>query len=250
MPATGEEAVSVKRSQSGSRVLTVLEAIAHHQPIGIRALARLLDEDKSAIQRAVATLADEGWIRTCSEPPARWEVTAHILVVARAAQGSSDLRRRARPLLERLCDDTGETAFLAVPDLKNFVIVDVVESRQMLRMVPHVGIAVSARNTATGRALLPFMEPARQTALLGAEPDQPLLDSFELTRARGYAISEGEINIAATNIAAPVFDYEGKAVGAIVVCGPKERLTPAQHDAIGQAAASTARELSHGLTSQ
>lgn len=237
----------VKRSQSGSRVLAVLEAIAGHQPIGVRALARLLDEDKSTVQRALMTLADGGWIRTTREQPVRWEVTAHILSVANAALGSSDLRRRARPLLERLRDDTGETILLVLPDLQNFVIADIVESRQALRMVPDVGIPVAARNTATGRAVLPFMDTARQISLLGAEPDGPLLESFEATRRNGYAISVGEINPAATNIAAPIFEFDGFPAGAIVVAAPSERLTPALQEAIGKMIVGTARELSRGM---
>lgn len=237
--------MSVKRSQSGSRILAVLEAIASHQPIGVRALARVLDEDKSAIQRALATLADSGWIRLTRDPPARWEVTAHILTVAHAALGSNDLRQRARPILERLRDETGETVLLAVPDIRNFVVADVIESRQMLRMVPHVGIVVSALNTATGRAMLPFMNRERQISLLGAEPDAQQLESFESTRARGYAVSEGEINVAATNLAAPIFEFDGTPTAAIVICGPKERLPPSRYDALGAQIIGAARELSH-----
>ncbi|MDB5970596.1 MAG: putative IclR family transcriptional regulator [Hydrocarboniphaga sp.] len=223
-----------------------MEAIASHQPIGVRALARLLDQDKSAIQRAVMTLADGGWIRPTREPPVRWEVTARIVTVANAALGSSDLRRRARPLLEQVRDDTGETVLLVVPDLQNFVIADVVESRQVLRMVPQLGILVGTRNTATGRAVLPYMDTARQMALLGAEPDGPLLDSFEATRKHGYAVSDGEINPAATNIAAPIFELAGFPAGAIVVTAPRERLTPADHQAIGKMLIRVASELSRG----
>jgi IclR family transcriptional regulator, acetate operon repressor len=193
------------------------------------------------------TLADEGWIRTTSEPPTRWEVTAHILAVANAAQGSNDLRRRARPILERLRDETDETVLLVLPDLKNFVVSDVIESRQILRMVPHVGVLVAARNTATGRAMLPFMDAERRTALLGAEADQQLLDSFELTRHRGYAISEGEINVAASNVAAPIFEFNGRPTAAIVVCGPRERLKPSLHSAIGAMIVRAAQELSRGV---
>lgn len=236
--------MAVKRSHSGSRVLVVLEAIASHQPIGVRALARLLDEDKSAVQRALVTLADEGWIRAISEPPMRWEVSDHILAVAYAAHGSDDLRRRARPVLERLRDETRETVLLVVPDVKSFVIADVIESHQMLRMVPHIGYLVAVRNTASSRALLPFLPAERQIALLGAEPDSQLLEDFELTRAQGYAVSEGEINPSVTNVAAPIFNFDGYPAGAIVVCAPSERLTPPLYAAIGAMVVRVAEELS------
>jgi DNA-binding IclR family transcriptional regulator len=236
--------MAVKRNQSAARALTLLETIAARQPIGVRALASLLNEDKSAIHRILLTLADHGWIRATSEPPVRWEVTAHILAVAYAAHGNNDLRRRARPALERLRDETNETVSLVLPDVRNFVIVDVIESRQILRMVPHVGTVVSARDTATGRAVLPFLEPARQVALLGTQPDQELLASYALTRARSFAISEGETNPAATNVAAPVFDFALQPVAVIVVSGPRERLAAPVHERLGAMIARTARELS------
>ena len=67
-----------KRSHSAARVLTLLETVAEHQPIGVRALAKLLDEDKSAVHRGLVTLADSGWIRMTGEPPVGWELTKPI----------------------------------------------------------------------------------------------------------------------------------------------------------------------------
>jgi hypothetical protein len=45
--------MSIKRVRSASRVLAVLEAVAEHQPIGVGALARLLD-DRGYAQRLAA----------------------------------------------------------------------------------------------------------------------------------------------------------------------------------------------------
>jgi DNA-binding IclR family transcriptional regulator len=236
----------VKRSHSGSRVLTVLETIARNQPIGIRALARLLEEDKSAVQRAVVTLADAGWIRSAHPSSTGWEVTFHILAVAHAAHGSSNLLSRSRPMLERLRDQTGETTLLVVPDGHDFVIADVIESRQALRMVPQVGVPVGAKKTATGRAIIPFMTLEQQTAALGAPPDRPALEGFKTTRRRGYAISDGEINPAATNIAAPILEFDGSPIGAVVIVGPRERMPARLHDKLGKLASHAARELSRG----
>jgi IclR family acetate operon transcriptional repressor len=236
--------MSVKRSASAARVLTLLETIADHQPIGVRALAKLLDEDKSAIHRSLMTLADNGWIRNTGEPPVKWEVTAHILAVALAAHGGSDLRKRARPALERLRDDTDETVLLVVPDVRNFVVADVVESRQALRVVLQVGTLVGAEKTATGRALMPFLDLKRQVELLGSELPSQLADSFAQTRVRGYAVSEVEVNPTTITVAAPIFDFHEQPVGAVVVSGPRERLTHSVNGPVAEMLVRTARELS------
>lgn len=237
--------MSVKRSRSASRVLAVLETIARHQPVGVSELARLLEADKSAVQRAIMTLADEGWIHAAPGGPTRWQLTGHIHAVAHMAHGSNDLRQRARRVLETLRDESGETVLLTTPDLGQYVVIDVVESRQLLRTAPHVGMIVHVTDSATGRAFLPYMSRERQVELFGRSPDAAQLQAFALILEQGFAVSEGDLIGGSVNIAAPIFE-EGRPAGAVVVSAPKERLTPEHHARIGAMAARAARTLSRG----
>jgi IclR family acetate operon transcriptional repressor len=168
--------MGVKRIQSAARVLTALEGIARHQPIGVSALARELNDDKSAVQRAIMTLADEGWIRAAPGTPVKWELTAHIHAVAHMGHGSDNLRQRARPALRALRDEFDETVLLTVPDVNKLVLIEVIESNQMLRYVAPIGLSIDARDTAAGRAILPYMTIERQTELLGSPPDEALIE--------------------------------------------------------------------------
>jgi DNA-binding IclR family transcriptional regulator len=238
--------LAVKRSQSASRVLATFEAIAAQQPIGVSALARVLDADKSAVQRAIMTLADEGWIRAAAGTPTRWELTAHIHAVARMDYASNGLRQRSRSALEALRDASGESVLLTVPDVRSFVVVDAVESRQMLRTAPRIGMLVPARDTATARALLPFMSPDQQFALLGEAPDGAMVGGFAATIARGYSVSAGDITLGSTNIGAAIIEADGRAVGAVIISAPTDRLPADQHPRIGEMVAQTARTLSRG----
>jgi DNA-binding IclR family transcriptional regulator len=237
--------VPVKRSQSASRMLVVLEGIARHQPIGVSDLARLLDEDKSAVQRDIMTLADAGWIGGAPGMPSKWQLTEHILAVAYMGNANNDLRQRARSALEALRDASTETVLLTVPDIGRFVVIDSLESRQMLRTVPRIGLSVPVRGSATSRAVLPYMTRERQIELLGKAPDARLLADFAATLAKGYAISVGEVAECSTYIAAPVFEM-GQPVGAVVVSGPSERLTAMRSRKIGDMVLQTARGLSRG----
>src|ERR1700756_3181275 len=162
--------MAVKPSQSGSRVLAVLERIAEHQPIGISDLAKLLDADKSAVQRALMTLAHEGWICAAPSKPTRWELTARIHAVAHVAHESHDLRHRARPALQALRDATGETVCLNAIDGSKFIVIDMVESLHYLRVVLKVGMNVQTKGSSTGRAILPYVSRERQIAFRGGGP--------------------------------------------------------------------------------
>jgi IclR family acetate operon transcriptional repressor len=240
-------AVSVKRSRSASRVLSVLEMIARHQPIGVSELARLLDEDKSAVQRAIMTLADDGWVNAAQGAPTRWRLTGHIHAVAHMAHSSNDLRQRARRVLEDLRNESGESVFLTTPDLDRFVVIDVLESRQLLRTAPHVGMVVLPTDSATGRAVLPHMSAERQAELLGGPPDAIQRAEFAVSLAQGYFVSDDDVIGGSINIAAPIFEVDGQPVGAVVISGPRERLTAETHARFGAMVARAAHSLSRAV---
>ena len=236
--------MSVKRSKSGSRVLAVFEQIARRQPVGVSELSRQLDADKSAVQRAIMTLADEGWIHAAPGSPTRWQLTGHIHLVAHLAHASSSLHHRARPALEALRDESGETVGLTVPDIGRFVVIDVIESRQILRTAPHVGMVVETHDSATGRAVLPYLSPERQVELLGRAPDARLLKDFAATLRQGYFVSEDDLVGGSINVAAPIFEVDARPVGAVILSAPRERLAPDSYDRVGGMVLRTARQLS------
>lgn len=242
--------MTVKRSRSATRVLSVLEGIAHYQPIGVSELARLLNDDKSAVQRAIMTLADSGWISATPGSSRRWQLTAHILTVAHIASEGNDLLSRARSTLEMLRTETGETILLAVPDIRNFVAIAVLQSRHLLRTAPYVGMVIPARGSATSRAILPYMSTREQTDFLGEPTDEALRDHFTGTLERGFAVSDGDVMEGSTNIAAPVFELGGQPVAAIVISAPSERLPREQHLKIGKLIAQAARSISRGSPTQ
>lgn len=238
--------MAVKRSLSAGRMLAVFERIARRQPIGVSALARELGADKSAVQRDLMTLADAGWIRPEPGGPAggtRWELTPHILTLARAPSSSDRLRLAARPVLEHLRAETGETAYLTMPDGDRFVVIDALESFHLLRMVPPIGIVVPLEGSATARAVLPHLPEAEQARLLGGAPDAGLREEFRRTRALGYAVNAGDIVAGAIAVAAPILGAGGLPVGALVVTGPSERLTEARRPRIGDTLREAARQL-------
>ncbi|TGD71325.1 IclR family transcriptional regulator [Mangrovimicrobium sediminis] len=238
--------MAVKRSRSASRVLSVLEGIAQYQPVGVTELSRRLDDDKSAVQRAIMTLADEGWIRATETRPTRWELTAHMLTLTYSAHLSNALVQRARPMLEALHSQSAETILLCIPDRGRFVVMDVLESPNLLRTVPYVGMEVPVATSATGRAVLPYLSPEQQEELLGEPVSEALQTKLAETLVRGYAVSAGDVFPGSTNIAAPIVEQNGVPVGAVVMSAPTDRVGPDRWDWAGGLVSDTARRLSRG----
>src|ERR1700722_8148837 len=119
----------------------------------------------------------------------------------------------------------------------------------MLRTVPHIGMAVPVRGSATARVMLPYMTEERQTQLLGNRPDAALLAEFAATRVRGFSVSDGEVTTGATTIAAPILEVDGRPSAAIAVSAPSGRMPAATHAKIGAMVYRAARKLSGRGTS-
>jgi IclR family transcriptional regulator, acetate operon repressor len=236
--------MSVKGNKSGTRLLALLECIARHQPIGVSEIARLTKTDKSTVQRAIMTLVEGGWVRAAPGTPTRWQLTGHILHVAHMAHGSSGLLQRARPALEALRDASGETICLSVPDIEGFVLIEVIESQQPLRMVPAVGIVIPGGESATGHAVLPYLPHAEQMKLLGGAFYPGLDKILNMTLRRGYAVNQDDRAGGSINVAAPIFELDGQPAGAVVLCAPKGRLLPEHYAQVGAMVVQTARQLS------
>ena len=236
--------MSVKSSQSGTRMLTVLEAIAGSQPIGASALARELDEDKSAVQRSIVTLSKAGWIAPTADRPVRWELSARLFSLAHLPHSTDDLRERCGPSLNALRDETGETAFLAIPDLSHFIVVEVAESRLMLRTAPRIGEHIAPDKSATGKAMLPFFSVVQQAKFLGRDPTDQEIEMFEKSAQQRFAVSVDEVIVGSTNIAAPIFDSTGRPHAAIAISGPSSRLATDELDSTGRLLANAASQLS------
>src|SRR5256885_2890047 len=214
--------MAVKHVQSATRVLATFEALADHQPVGVGALARVLDDDKSAVQRALMTLAEAGWIRRTPADRTRWEVTTRVLALAHGAQRRTGLRERARPILEKLRDQTGETAILNVPESGQVVVLDVAESNQLVRTVPGIGLVVPPLTSAAGQAILAWLPPDAVEEF-GVDDDGRLAG----VRDRGWSVNDRDSTPGASAVGAPVFDGDGRPVASITLSAPAPRMPKA-----------------------
>lgn len=241
--------MAVKRSLSATRMLSVIETVARAQPIGVSAIARQLDADKSAVQRDLMTLADAGWISMTPGGAGQWELTPHILSLARPPHSSHSLRHHARPVLEQLRDKVDETVYLTVPNGNRFIVLEALESSHMLRVVPPVGMVVPVHGSATARAILPYLPEAEQARLLSEAPSATMRAEFEQTRQRGYSISDGDIAPGSTTVASAIIGAGGAPLGAVVITGPADRITPDHRAKIGALAWEAAEALSQSVRS-
>ncbi|MFD5650125.1 IclR family transcriptional regulator [Streptomyces sp. NPDC127039] len=170
-----------------------------------------------------------------------------------AVMGAVSLRDEARLLLEKLVEDTSETAHLLVLEGTETVFVEGVESQQVIRAGLRTGQRGPAHASAAGKALLAELsrEELRRrypgARLRGGTERavgtrRALEAELDKVRETGYATNTEESERDLCAVAAPVRNRQGVACGALSVSGPARR-TEAKLTVLGAAVVAAATEL-------
>jgi IclR family transcriptional regulator, acetate operon repressor len=241
--------------QSLERAFGILETMADAGgTIGLSQLAHDASLPLPTIHRLVRTLVDLGYIR--QEPSRQYALGPRLIRLGETS--SKMLGRWARPYLEELVDELGESANLAMLDGDEIVYVGQVPSRHSMRMFTEVGRRVSPHCTAVGKALLALEPPDEVQALLRrtgmqahtvhtiTEPGQ-FAAELEKIAESGYAMDDGEQELGVRCVAVAV--PEAPSPIALSVSGPATRMTPAVVDKAVPLLTQAARRLSADLMS-
>jgi IclR family transcriptional regulator, acetate operon repressor len=244
---------------SVDNALTLLELLRDRAQLRVADAATALGTSRSTAHRLLAMLEYRGFAR--QETGSRAYTAGPALVAAGlAALAGMDIRGLARPVLERLVADVGETAHLVVLDGGSVVFVESVETGRALRIGSRLGRVMPAPCTAGGKAILAQLPPAEVRRLyprgrLRRMTDRSLRTISELerelddVRARGHAVNRGqsEEDVAAVAVAVP---GPGSPRAAITVSAPitrlKARAVPRLAAAVERAAAELGRAAAPG----
>jgi DNA-binding IclR family transcriptional regulator len=240
------------------RALAVLRHLALDPRGGTLAeLSARLKLPKSTTRRFLLTLAQHGFVEHDPDTE-RYRLGLALLGLATTLQRNSNLVAVAQPVLERLRDQTGETAAVHVRLGDARVCLAVAESRERIRYVHEVGQTTPLYAGAQGKVLLAGLPPAERAAFLARVPLVPLADhtivdpvalAAELERVArlGYALSSGEVTREAAAVAAPVCDRTGRTVASLGVTGPLTRMSPTRLTELVSVVVEAAEEVSRQL---
>jgi DNA-binding IclR family transcriptional regulator len=238
MAKTGPQATSLLKA------LQVLQALEEsHTGRGVTEIARQLGLPKSAVHRLLATFQEQGFVRQLSNR--RYILGPALVRLGLRAAERFTPRRLARPYLEALAQETGETVFLGMLAQAGVVIVDKVESPEVLRISPPLGAVLPLWPTALGKLLLAYSPEARREQLLESMqlptttlPRERGLHGIrqELARIRqrGFAASVEEWTPDICCLAVPIRQGQGEVTAALALAMPRSRMPQApRHDPFG-----------------
>jgi DNA-binding IclR family transcriptional regulator len=256
MGSSGEGATG--RVQSVDRALRLLDRVAA-TPGGETAavLAAQCEINRATAWRLLGTLEAHGLVER--DPSTNRYKPGLALIRMSAAAGYDGLVRRTRPILERVSAQTGETADLAIAGLHGVTYVSEVAPPNVLA-VSWLAREVPLHATSTGKALLAWLSEEEAVGMLERPlrgfTDTTVTDLERLqaelaeTRARGYAVSAGELEPTLYGVSAPVrHEGDGRPLAIFSIWGPVNRVPVSRFPELGPVAITAAAEIRAAMTS-
>jgi DNA-binding IclR family transcriptional regulator len=239
------------------RAISILETLADGPvELGVTQVGRRLGIHKATASRLMATLAEHGLVERNSATD-KYRLGFGLVRLAKAAAGKLDLVQQARPVLERIAEESGETVNLAVLDGDDVVNIDQITPGHLVVNVNWVGKRTPLHCTSNGKVLMAFLTDVERKRILSRRlprmTERTIVDPLALqrelseVRARGWAHTVEELEIGLNAVAAPVRRSDGSVVAALSVSGPAYRVTPERISELGPMVASAANTISGRL---
>lgn len=223
-------------------VLDMVAAAGH--PVRFTELLATAAYPKATLYRLIQTLTHQGML---SFDPDRqtYALGVRLVRLAHTAWSTSSLAPIARPYLDELSAETGETIHLAQMDNGQVLYVDKRNAAKPVEMFAQAGKVGPAYCTGVGKAMLAFLSDEALDRAVQRQSfhrftphtlDSPgkLRAELEAIRHRGHAFDREEHEPGIICCAVPILTRSGRVIGALSVTSTTTRTTI---DALEQGAA-------------
>jgi len=215
--------VAESSTRTVERALALLATICERGGANLADSARECDLAPSTALRLLRTLENTGFVAK-EGAGGTYRPGSRLIQLGAQALSNESLIDFAKPVMEKLVAEVGESAYLSVEGHANTALyISIVEGTHSVRHASWVGRTVPLDTSAAGHALR------------GRVP------------AEGYVIVERGVEADVTAIACPVHS-EARIVAALSLVVPSYRLTASQAAEYGRTLAATAATLSAGLS--
>lgn len=244
---------TIQSVERAARILKVLGTGSSR--LGVTEIAERLGLAKGTAYGLLRTLEAQELVEQDPETD-KYRLGPAMLQLGNAFLDNHELRARSLLWADSLASRVGEAVRVGVLHGPHVLIVHHVFRPDNSVQILEVGASIPWHACALGKAIVAYLPEASRHSLLEGElapltgrtvTDAAALEAVLASVAeQGTALEDGEAIVGEAEIAAPVFDDQGQATGAIGVVGPVERLVPDGRAA--DAVISAVRETSRGLS--
>ncbi len=219
-----------------AKALEVLDSVAEYgRPVRFSELLETSPFPKATLYRLVQTLTRQGMLSFDTERQV-YAPGMRLVRLAHAAWEQSSLAPIARPHIDALARDVGETVHLAQLDNAQVLYVDKRNAQTPIEMYSSAGRVGPAYCTGVGKAMMAHLPEDDLKNVIGQQSFHKFTDTTltsaaklrkELTEIRehGYGFDREEHEPSIICVALPILTPGGRALGALSVTSSTDRHT-------------------------
>ena len=216
------------------KALEVLDAVAaYERPVKFTELLENSQFPKATLYRFLQTLTNQNMLSHDPESGS-YTLGLRLIRLAHTAWEHASLAPIARPYVEELAAEAGESVHLAQMDNGQVIFVEKLKATDRFETLAQVGKVAPAYCTGVGKAMLAFIAPKRLEIVLQQQSFYPytkathasrtsLLAELPAIRRDGIAFDREEHEEGIVSIAAPIFISNGRVIGALSVASSTTR---------------------------
>jgi IclR family acetate operon transcriptional repressor len=247
----GDDQFVVRALCRGLRVLALFSV--DHPEWSLNELARTTHLHKATTYRMTRTMEAEGFL-VFDPDTGNYHLGPAVIPLSYLAQKQSELERMAKPFLEELAAETGETANLAIETEGTFIVIGSVLTSHAFKPTLPIGRVLTDLSNAHGKLFVALKPPEERAKFLNRS--QPQLTKYSLTDRKqvaaelarvadeGVAYDMEEHGLGVCSVAVPVRGSSGAVIATISVVAPRERFAPEERKRFTEAAKRVAGEFS------
>lgn len=235
-----------------ARVLRLLAAFTPESPeLTLSQLSRRAELPLSTAHRIVDELLRWGALERDAD--GRYRIGLRLWELGALAPRGVGLREAAMPFLEDLYEATHENVQLAVLEGTEALYVERISGRDAVNTVTRIGGRLPLHATGVGLVLLAHAEPALQEEILAGPlrrfTDKTITSPSVLRRVLAdirrsqFAVTDGQVELIALSVAAPIYGPTDEVVAALSIVVPAESRPEAFVPAVRAAARGASRVL-------
>jgi IclR family transcriptional regulator, acetate operon repressor len=232
-------------TQAVDRAARLLAEVVHSaDPMTFTELSATTGLAKSTTSRLLLALERNGLVRR--DDHGRFLPGEMFVSFAWRGGAQAGLIAVAQPFLDRLGKATGETINLGVSSNGLVEQIAQVDSTYLIGGTNWIGMSVPLHCSALGKVLLAYgaaqpgpLDTLERRTAKTITTEAALRAELAGVRARGYAVTDEELEPGLVAVAAPIYGYDGNVVAALSVSGPASRMA---RDALAAAASGCAEE--------
>jgi DNA-binding IclR family transcriptional regulator len=236
----------------------LMSFIPHNQEIGTVELSERMGLHKSTVSRLLHVLSGKGFLHQNPETK-KFHLGASAMALGMAVKKSleTNLVQIAKPYIDGLRNEVGETVTLEVFSGTNTVLAYYAEGPHRINLAGNIGDILAVHAAAGAKAILAFSSSRVRERVLNGRltrltpntiTDPALLQKqFQDILRHGISFDKEEHDIGTCAIGAPIFDSSGKPVAGLVIAGPSQRITMDVDSSMAVRLKETALEISRQL---